>query len=185
MRRGRSLAVAVWLVVLWMLLWSDAAPGTLIGGVLIAAVVMLVFARGVGRRPRPDRTGDRPRLSVVGLVMYLGYVLGKIVQSNVTLAWRIVKPGYPISPGVVRVPLLSHDALTTVMAANAITLTPGTLTIDTRAEPPVLYVSALYAADVEGLRHELMAFERYAIRACGSPTARARLAELRGKGARP
>jgi multicomponent Na+:H+ antiporter subunit E len=185
MRWGRALAVGLWLTVLWMLLWADAAPGTLVGGVAIAAVVMVIFARGVARRSPAAQAAERPKLSMIGLVIYLAYVVGKIVQSNVILAWRIIGPRYPISPGVVRVPLLSGDSLTMVMAANAITLTPGTLTIETSSEPPVLYVSALYAHDVEALRRELLAFERYAIRAAGSPTARARLADVGREGTSP
>jgi multicomponent Na+:H+ antiporter subunit E len=172
---GRNIAVVVWLVLLWVLLWNDPAPGTMLGGAMLAVVVVTVIARGVQRSARPEQHEDRAVLSIPGLLIYLGYVLVKILQSNIVLAWRILRPRQPLAPGVVRVPMLADDRLTTVMTANAITLTPGTLTIETTSQPSVLYVSALYVNDVEALRRELWAFERYAIRAAGSRNARARL----------
>ena len=61
------------------------------------------------------------------------------------------------------------------LVANAITLTPGTLTIDARGRPAVLYVHVLSFDAVEATRAEVEDLERRIVRAFGT---RAELARV-------
>jgi multicomponent Na+:H+ antiporter subunit E len=73
---------------------------------------------------------------------------------------------------------VSTDGLATVVG-NAITLTPGTLTVDVRRDdpdrPPVLYVHVLHFSDVDSLRRDVVRLERLAVRAFGTKEQRVEL----------
>ena len=66
------------------------------------------------------------------------------------------------------------------MVADAITLTPGTMTVDvfdTDDGPAVLYVHALEVADPEAIRADGLRLEGLAVRAFGSRADRERMEE--------
>jgi multisubunit Na+/H+ antiporter MnhE subunit len=59
--------------------------------------------------------------------------------------------------------------------ANMTALTPGTMTIEIRRDPPVFYVHILQLDDVEHVRAEVRKLERLAIEAFATPQAVAAL----------
>ena len=60
---------------------------------------------------------------------------------------------------------------------RVITLTPGSITIESLGSPTVLYVNVMHLHDVEDVRAELLRIEELAVRAFGSAIARAQLME--------
>jgi multicomponent Na+:H+ antiporter subunit E len=163
----------VWLVALWILLWGDWSIANLVGGIAIAVVVL-----SVARLPRLD-DADAMRIRPLALAWFGCYVLYKLVESNLVLAWEIVTPTNKINNGVVAVPLRTTSPTVMVVVANVITLTPGTMTIEVAGEPPVLYVNVLQLHDIERVRRELLHLEELAVRAFGSTEARAELDQRR------
>ena len=73
------------------------------------------------------------------------------------------------------------------MVANAISLTPGTLTIEVATDPNVLYVHVLHLHDIDAVRRDVTRLERSVLRAFGTDEAVAeverRLAALDDTGA--
>jgi hypothetical protein len=55
--------------------------------------------------------------------------------------------------------------------ANAVSLTPGTLTLDVDPDPPVLYVHVLHLRDVDRLRREVAPLELLVTQAFGTAAA--------------
>ena len=160
-----------WLVALWILLWGDLSVANLLGGVAIAVLVL-----SLGRLPRPDGAdADVMRVRPIALVWFGVYVLYKLVESNLVLAWEIITPTNKINNGVVAVPLRTTSPSVMVVVANVITLTPGTMTIEVAGDPPVLYVNVLQLHDVERVRRDLLHLEKLAVRAFGSAEARDQL----------
>jgi multicomponent Na+:H+ antiporter subunit E len=166
--------LAVWLIVLWMLLWGSVTVANLVSGILVAAAV-LAFTR----QPRGG-TADREdamRINPLALGYLAVFVLYKLVEANVVLAWEILTPRNRIHTGIVAVPLRTESEAAMMVVANLITLTPGTVTIDavTNAAdsvPPVLYVHVLHLHDTERVRADLMHLEELCVRAFGSIAAR-------------
>jgi multicomponent Na+:H+ antiporter subunit E len=164
---GRVLLTA-WLVVVWVALWGPVTTATVAGGLAVAGAVQMLPA-GPGRR-----TGFTVR--PVATVRFLGYFVAKLVEASVVVAVEVATPRNRISTGIVAVPLRgASDALVTLVA-DAVTLTPGTLTIEVGRNPPTLYVHVLHLRDVEAVRQEIRHLEVLAVRAFGSRAALAGLA---------
>lgn len=75
---------------------------------------------------------------------FLPIFLWECFKANIDVAYRVMHPFVPIRPGIVKVKtkLKTDTALT--FLANAITLTPGTLSIDVDKEKGFIYVHWLY-----------------------------------------
>ena len=116
------------------------------------------------------------RIRPLALGWFFLYVLYKLVESNLVLAWEIVTPTNKITNGVVAVPLRTSSPSAMMVVANVITLTPGTMTIEVAGDPPVLYVNVLHLHDVERVRRDLLHLEELSVRAFGSADARDQLA---------
>jgi multicomponent Na+:H+ antiporter subunit E len=167
--------LGVWLVAIWLLLWNDLSVANVLSGVAVAVAVL-----SLSRLPKSycvgSESGDRPRVSIPHLIYFGGYVLVKLVQANLVLAWEIVTPWRDrIHTGIVAVPLRTSSDLAMTVVANVITLTPGTVTIEAKGTPPVLYVHVLHLDDIERVKAELLHLEELSVRAFGSRAARAQL----------
>jgi multicomponent Na+:H+ antiporter subunit E len=165
---GRVLLTA-WLVVVWVALWGPVTTATVAGGLAVAAGVQLAVPAGARRR-----TGFVVR--PVAAVRFLAYFVAKLVEASVVVAVEVATPRSRIRTGIVAVPLRgASDGLVTLVA-DAVTLTPGTLTIEVGRNPPTLYVHVLHLRDIEAVRREVRHLEVLAVRAFGSPAALAGLA---------
>lgn len=181
----RAPTLIIWLTALWVALWAHVTPGNVLGGVLVALVVVSV-ARPTGVTGL-ERTSFRPFSALV----YLGYFLVQLVKANLVVAWEIITPGLRINRAIIAVPMHATSAGVVTLVANSVTLTPGTVTIDVQETPSpddehamdhTLYVHVLHFNDVESVRRDVLQLERLAIKAFGSrdelPLVEAELAEL-------
>jgi multicomponent Na+:H+ antiporter subunit E len=155
-------------VVLWIALWGAVTWANVLSGVLVAAVAMLV-----ARSRRPTARGAfRPWRVLVFAVRFAI----DLVWATMVVAIEIVTPTERIRTGIVEVPLVGcGDGLVTLVA-DAVSLTPGTLTLEVRREPPTLFVHVLHLRDVEEIRRQVRRLEVDAVRAFGSADAVRRLA---------
>lgn len=149
-----------WLVVVWVALWGDATMANLLGGTGVAAALMLLFPLEGPRRvsvPRP--------LAVLRLA---GHFVVELVRANTEVAWEILTPSDHGVPGIVAVPLEpSGDALVTLVA-DAVTLTPGTLTLEVDRLPDggsILYVHCLHLGDPDTVRRSVRHLQQLTLRA--------------------
>jgi multicomponent Na+:H+ antiporter subunit E len=168
----RISGVLVWLTVLWLLLWDDLSVANVLSG-LAVAVAVLAFARMPRVRAADD--DERPRIRPVATAYLAGYVLYKLVEANLILAWEIVTPKNKINVGVVAVPLRTDSEVAMMVVANVITLTPGTVTIEAVGSPPVLYVNVLHLHSIDDVRADLLHIEELCVKAFGSQRARAQM----------
>jgi multicomponent Na+:H+ antiporter subunit E len=162
----RALLVA-WLTVLWLVLWRDASAANVVSGVAIALVVLLVF-------PPRQVTGEHA-LRPVKLLVFIGYFAWKLVVSNLIVAREIVTPRDHVRSGIVAVPVEACSDLVITLVANAISLTPGTLTLEVRRDPPVLFVHVLHLHDLDQVRRDIRTLQRLTVEAIGSAEAVAEL----------
>lgn len=68
------------------------------------------------------------------IFVYWPWFLLQIIKSNLDVAGRILKPGKSISPTLVTVPVSQKSDVGRVTHANSITLTPGTVSLEVRAD---------------------------------------------------
>ena len=175
----RLSGVLLWSAVLWVALWHDISVANILAGLLVGAVVLAVSgAPRVLARDDADRVRVRPLASLY----FVGFVLYKLVEANLFLAWEIVTPRNQINVGVVAVPLRTESTTAAMIVANVITLTPGSITIESLGSPPTLYVNVMHLHDIERVRSDLLHVEELSVRAFGSARSRAQLAAQVGAG---
>jgi multicomponent Na+:H+ antiporter subunit E len=123
----RVLGILFWLVLAW-LLWSGHLEPLILGyGVASCALVLWLALR--------MRLIDResvPRHLLVGMLLYIPWLLYEIAKANLHVARVILTPSLPIRPRVMRVRATQRSELGNVIFANSITLTPGTVSLDVR-----------------------------------------------------
>ncbi len=169
-------ALVIWLTLVWALLWGDFGLANLLAGLGIALFVVFI-ARPTGLSG-VQLTSFHPLSALV----FVGYFLAALVKSSLEVAWEVITPRPRRYRAIISVPMhVDTDGLVTLVG-NAITLTPGTLTVDVRRpsddEPPVLYVHALHFTDVDALRRQVLRLERLAVRAFGTKEQRGELDQV-------
>jgi multicomponent Na+:H+ antiporter subunit E len=154
----------VWLTCVWVLLWGTFTPASIVGGVLVAALITGLFRLP----PAPDRLPVRP-LRLAGLV---GYLAWDLVVSGVEVSWQVLRHGPRARGAIMAVPLISSsDRVVTVMA-NALSLSPGTMALQIDHDHDVWYVYALGPRDrpgVERARRRVLDMQRRVLAALGTP----------------
>ena len=168
---GRAGLVA-WLTVVWVGLWGDLSAANVLGGLGLA--VLLV--RGLPLTDIHEAGVVRP----LGVLKFAVFFTGDLVRASVQVM-RLVLFRRQLRPAVIAVPVRgASDGLLTLLA-NAISLTPGTLTLEVDRPLGTLYVHVIDVGDgelgVERVRADILRVERLAVLALGSPQGRAELRE--------
>jgi len=162
-RRSARLLMIAWLTVVWVALWEDLSAANLLAGLALATALVALFPLSP-----PGVAGTLSPLAAVRFVVYFAW---KLVEASLVVAWEVVTPHNRINQGIVAVPIHGVSDTLTTLVANAISLTPGTLTIEIRRRPTILYVHVLHLQDIEAVRREVQYLEVLAIRAFGSARA--------------
>lgn len=123
----RFLAVFTLSYAFYLFLGDPFSPFDLATGAVSAGVVALVSASiVVEEEPSVRRTTGR----LLRATVFLPYLLFEIVRANLAVARVILDPRLPIDPRMVRLDPGTENRLHRAVLANAITLTPGTVTVE-------------------------------------------------------
>ncbi len=153
-----SLMRVLVLATVWVLLWRDPSTGVWAGGLAVSTAIEAVL------RAREPRTQVRAG----GLARFLGYYVRMVVLSNLRVAWEVVTPNNDqISEAIVAVPLQTDSLTAALLVANAVSYTPGSLTIELAEGPPVLYVHVLHFDSVRAVQEEVAELEARVVAAVG------------------
>ncbi len=137
--------LAITLACAWILWsWHFEALLLVFGALSCLVVVLLCWRMGI-----IDDEGEPLLRLKLRPLFYIPWLLWQIVRSNVDVARRILSPSVPISPKLIEVPSNQKTDLGSVIYANSITLTPGTITI--RIRDGVILVHALSEEAAEEL----------------------------------
>ena len=157
----------LWLTTIWVALWSDVSAANVLSGLLVAGVIVALFNTW-----QPGHVIVRP----VAATKFATYFVYQLVVSSLVVARTVVTPRHRIRTGIVAVPLRGCSDAVVALIADAISLTPGTLTLEVRREPLTLYVHALDVRDITVLQREIRTLEVLAVKAFGDDDALAGLA---------
>lgn len=138
------------LIAVWVLLWRDLSIGSVLGGALVAFFIELT-RRSVAT-PHPVRLGALARFSM--------YYLASLIRTNARVAWEVATPFQDdIDEAIVGIPLSVESPQAALLVANAVTFTPGTLTIELSGNPVTLYAHVLHFEGEAELRSEINRLE--------------------------
>ncbi len=112
---------------------------------------------------------DRAYLRAIfwGTVFFI-YLVWQIILSNIQIAWLVIQPRLKLDPGIIGVPLKLSTGLEITMLASAITLTPGTISVELEQDEEgnsILFVHNLTVHDPVAYRESVhQGFERMILR---------------------
>ena len=121
----------------WLLLTWSFSVQELIAGVVVSLAVALFSARFFIHEKAFWLFN--PLKLLMGLAFWLGTFMVEMVKANVDVAKRCFTGCKNVNPGIVKVPVDLKSAYGQAALANAITLTPGTITMDIAEEDGQTY----------------------------------------------
>ncbi len=116
-------------------------------GLLSVLFVLLV----VNRMDKIDRDEIGTKLKPVAFIKYQAWLLLEIAKSNLAVAKIILSPSLPIRQHMFSVPYTQKTDMGQVIFANSITLTPGTITIETEPDHFLVHAVSYSPEDMQEL----------------------------------
>lgn len=112
--------------IVWLLLtWSLDSQNVVAGLAVSVAVTLLI---GHVFFPKSEQILNLRR--VLWFLYFIPVFFIHMVRANIDVAYRVLHLNVPIRPGIIKVKTTLKSDIGLTFLANAITLTPGTLTID-------------------------------------------------------
>ena len=135
------------LAMVWLALTNDFSPGTFFEGFILCYLLLSLLERAIGGG------------SYFRKIRYIGIFaisfLWELIVASLRVLIIVLSPELKVRPAIVAIPLDVKRDIEIVMLANLITLTPGTLSLDTSADGRLLYVHAMHVDDVEEFRLQI------------------------------
>ena len=142
----------VWLTVLWVALWGEVSPGTIVAGLALALVLELAF---------PTGAQIRNRVRIVAGLRFGLLMLWSIVVSSLRVMVAVLRPTPErVAVNMVDIRLASTSPSVLSVTINTISLTPGTLTVDHDRDTNVITVHVLGEVDEAEFRAQMLDHER-------------------------
>lgn len=139
----RQFAYSFILALVWCLFYDDFSVNTFISGLILSWLILIFLRRSYFEPVYPQR--------MLYLLRFFLIFLKEVVKANLAVIRMIYKINLKatLKPGILEYPMtVQSDAMITALA-NAITLTPGTLSIDISPDRRFLYIHFLHIADPE------------------------------------
>jgi multicomponent Na+:H+ antiporter subunit E len=114
----------------WVLLWGNVSVGNVLAGIVLSALVVLLFPLpplSVGVRVRPVRT-----------TLLASRFLFDVVRASLHVAWLAVRPQPVPRSSVVTTQLRTRNQLFQTIVGEMLSLVPGSLVVDLDGEAGLL-----------------------------------------------
>ena len=158
-----SVAAAVWLTLVWVLLWGTFTVGTALAGLALALVVAGVF-----RLPKVRVDGHA---HVVPLAYLLWRFLVDLVVASAQVVALALDPRRHPRSAVIGVQLRSRNELYMTLTSEITCLVPGSVVVEAHRTTGMLYVHVLdlgISKGVEAARRHVLDNEARVLRALAS-----------------
>ncbi len=123
---SRFIVLWFFLMVLWIMFTASFATQELLSGLVVSALIAVlsvnIFTCCTLKILYPK--------SIFYIFVFIFTFLIELIKSNFDVARRVLTPSLPINPGIVKFKTNLKSNFSRMVLANAITLTPGTLSID-------------------------------------------------------
>jgi len=135
------------LFALWLLLSGLFSPFLIFLGVVSSLIAVWILAR------MDDADGEHLNFSLkpIRLAQYLCWLLLEIARANWAVTKLILSPKMPIRQNLFEVKITQKTDIAQVVFANSITLTPGTITVETEPGSFLVHAVAYDEHDIEAL----------------------------------
>lgn len=161
--RYRSLqpGMVVWLTLVWVLLWGDLSVLLVLGGALVAVVVLVVFPLP----PLQLQVRVRP-VALLRLVV-------RFHRDIVAASWQVTRATFrrrPVTNAVIGVQLRTPSDVVLTVVGEMLSLVPGSVLVEAERSTYTLYLHVFDVDDLdraEAFRRTAWAQEERVVRAFG------------------
>lgn len=136
-----SLLNVVGLVTFWCLLWGGLSVKNVLGGLLVALLVVWLF-------PMPS-TGREIALHPIGFVRFLLRFLYDLVVSSIQVGWYAIRPAGQPPSSVIAVQMASRSDLFLTGTGILSTLIPGSVVVEAQRSTGTLFLHVIGAGTEE------------------------------------
>lgn len=145
------------LLLIWLALWGEVSIANLASGVVVVALLNWLFVEDLA---------STYRVRIVPAVRLLGFVGWSLVASSARVVAAILLPTPQRTvTSVQQVQLESGSTFIGSIVANAITLTPGTMSLELDPDSLTLSVHVLGEVEPEAFRRGILELEQRVVRA--------------------
>jgi len=146
------------LMIAWVLLNWTIDPVNLVIGASLSLFLSVVFCSNCELFSTINLT---PK-AFIYTFMYIFVFLIELIKANIDVTRRVLSPGLPINPGVVKVKTKLKSKMARLILADSITLTPGTFTLHVEEDAFYIHWISADTDNVEQATKELVSkFEKY------------------------
>ena len=159
-RVTRHLGLLVWLVLVWTALWGNLSWANVLGGLVVGLAVLLALPL--------EQVPRQSRVDPLGVVLFAAVFLVELVQASLQVVALVLRPRGQLRSAVIAVPVHGEGDRLLTLVGNAISLTPGTLTLEVDRARSLLYVHTLDVGEgPDAQRASIARLELAAARALG------------------
>jgi len=143
--------ILVFILLLWSgLVFPLSSQEAIVGLVLSIIITGLLYPYIKGKETfKPSRIGS--------FVLFFFIFMKELIKANIDMAIIVLSPSLPISPKIIKVKTTIRSKVGRAFLANAITLTPGTLSVDLDNDD--LYIHVVNGDSVQQDEDVLQPFE--------------------------
>jgi multicomponent Na+:H+ antiporter subunit E len=145
------------LLLIWLALWGEVSIANLTSGVVVVALLNWLFVEDLA---------STYRVRILPAVRLLGFVGWSLVASSARVVAAVLLPTPQRTvTSVQQVQLESGSTFIGSIVANAITLTPGTMSLELDPDSLTLSVHVLGEVEPEAFRRGILDLEQRVVRA--------------------
>lgn len=153
-----SILLFVFLFIIWLLLTLKVTIPNIAVGVLASFIITLFMSKYSLKVKKKVFQIQR----YFWALLYLFIFLWECIKANIDVAYRVLHPGLPIKPGIVRAKTNLTTDIAKIFLANSITMTPGTITVDIIEDNFYIHWIYVYSKDPEIYTYQILGrFEKY------------------------
>ena len=140
------------MMALWLALWGELSVANVVNGAVVLTVITWMF-------------GGESRCAYFvrpwGAAKALGYVGWNLVTSSLQVVRAVLLPNSSrTATSIQEVTLAGDSPFIASIVANAITLTPGTMSLEVNSQSRTISVHVLGAVDEQQFRESVLKLER-------------------------
>ena len=142
----------------WLLLTLKVTVWNIAAGVVASLIVTIFFNRYSLKVTKKVFQIHR----YFWALLYVFIFLWECLKANLDVAYRVLHPGLPIKPGIVKAKSNLTSDIAKVFLANSITMTPGTITVDIIDDNFFIHWIYIHSKDPEVYTHRILGrFEKF------------------------
>ena len=145
----KKIVTLIFLALLWLLM-SGLYKTLILSFGAFSVMLVMVFTR---RMTENDGYELKSHLSVSKIVKYFGWLFIEVIKSNWEVSKILLSQTVEVNQKFVETPASQKSDLGKVLFANSITLTPGTVTIETEDKSFLVHALNVTESSISDLKY--------------------------------